>query len=92
MVYDYDKKQYDEESIVDQENISIKVLKYLKVSLASIFSEFECLHPPSTGWSQWFTFSPRNFANRDLGTSVLMCMLKPETSCFRTVMDRALCP
>tara|TARA_Y100001960_G_scaffold334186_1_gene446731 strand:+ start:5189 stop:5983 length:795 start_codon:yes stop_codon:yes gene_type:complete len=29
MVYDYDKKQYDEESIVNQENISIKVLKYL---------------------------------------------------------------
>ena len=29
MVYDYDKKQYDEERVVDQENISIKVLKYL---------------------------------------------------------------
>jgi hypothetical protein len=29
MIYDYDKKRYDEERVVDQENISVKVLKYL---------------------------------------------------------------
>lgn len=29
MVYDYENKRYDEERIVDQENISLKVLKYL---------------------------------------------------------------